>query len=126
MCLAFPVIGKIYGKTYRNQVREMDDWDTKVLTKEVVKFNAHNTYIEVFLKCSKKISVRGQTEVKVECMTKTFQMINNNKVYKNEENFSVNTYQIEGGKFKFLRGQFHIYQSGIYIQFFAIFHTFVN
>ena len=84
----------------------MDVWDTKVLTKEVVKFNARNTYIEVFLRCSKKISVRGQTEVKVECTTKTFQMINNNKMYKNEESFTVNTYQIEGGKimFKVYRG----------------------
>lgn len=82
----------------KSKQKKMDVWDTKVLTKEVVKFNARNTYIEVFLRCSKKISVRGETEVKVECTTKTFQLINNIKVYKNEENFTVNTYQIEGGK----------------------------
>ena len=76
----------------------MDIWNTKAQTNDVVKFNAKNTYIDVSLKVSKKVDIRGQVEVKVECMSRAFQMINNNRVYKPEENFAVNTFQIIGGK----------------------------
>ena len=77
----------------------MDIWETKVQANDVVKFNSKNTYINVFLKVSKKVGIRGHDEVKVECMTRAFQLINNDRVYKPEESFAVNTFQIINGKY---------------------------
>ena len=76
----------------------MDIWEIKAQTNDVVQFNSKKTYIDVSLKVSKKVDIRGQAEVKVECMTRAFQLINNNRIYKPEENFAVHTFHIIGGK----------------------------
>ena len=73
-------------------------WEKTLQSNDVIKYNAHNTYIEISLKSSKRVTNGGQTEVKIDCWTKSFQNINNQKIYKAEEEYTSNIYIIKEGR----------------------------
>lgn len=79
----------------------MDIWKTTTQTNDVVNYNARNTYIEISLKSSKKASNTGHTDVKLDCWTRVFKIINHQRIYKPEEDFKSNTYEIDEGKIVF-------------------------
>ena len=83
----------------------MDMWKTTLISSDIVSFNAKNTFIEISLKAAKTETEDGQVEVKIHCHTQSFQIINNNKAYLNDETHTSNIFSIKNGKCWFIISQ---------------------
>ena len=71
-----------------------DNWKITVQSTDIHKYNSTNLYIEMHLKSSKQTTARGATKLKIDCWTKLFKIINNQRIYNAEEEFSSNIYDI--------------------------------
>ena len=76
----------------------MDEWKITSQSHDVIKYKSRNTYIDVSLTTKKKQSKAGETDFKVEYLTRLFKIINNQKVYSAEEAYSTSISNIKDGK----------------------------
>ena len=75
----------------------MNHWKTILQSTDIHKYNSKNIYIEIILKSSKHVKDGGQAEVKIDCWTKLFKIVNNQRLYSPQEEFTSNIYSnIEG------------------------------
>jgi hypothetical protein len=90
----------------------MNDWKLKHQSSDIIRCNARNTYIEVYalkiwsyinsiikvaLKSSQRIALNGQIETQLSCMTRKFEIHNNQRYYSaGEEKYISNIYSIDG------------------------------
>ena len=75
-------------------------WKTITQSSDSHKFNARNTFLEINLKSSKAAMPLGETLVKIDCWTRTFKMVNNQRIFTADEEYISNIFTIERGKTK--------------------------
>ena len=75
----------------------MNLWETALHSMDVVKYNSRNAYIDLSLRSSKRVAADGKKEVKIDCSSKIFYLVNGQKIYNAEEQYSSKTYTIKPG-----------------------------
>ena len=81
----------------QNLRQTMNIWETTMHSMDVINHNSRNAYIELMVRSSNRVTASGNKEVKIDCSSKIFKVINGQKIYSQEEQYSSKTYTIKQG-----------------------------
>ena len=76
----------------------MNIWETTLRSIDVVNYSSSNKYIELLLTSSKRVTMEGKKEVKIDCAARLFKINNGVKMYSPQEQYSSKIYSIKEGK----------------------------